>query len=179
MKRLMRHGNLPLSLAKPRGSVLVALSAALLATAGCQSQGSGSAPRPGLLSGISETTQHGYVVSPTALEQIPVGSSKDQVLIALGSPSTTANYGNEVFYYISQTRHRAAAFMPDKVVDQRVVAVYFDKKQQVERVANYGLQDGKVFDFITETTPTGGADQNFLQQVLTGMIGLGGSPFGR
>lgn len=179
MKRLMRHGNLPLSPAQPRGSVLVALSAALLATAGCQSQGSGSTPRPGLLSGISETTQHGYVVSPTALEQIPVGSSKDQVLIALGSPSTTANYGNDVFYYISQTRHRAAAFMPDKVVDQRVVAVYFDKKQQVERVANYGLQDGKVFDFITETTPTGGADQNFLQQVLTGMIGLGGSPFGR
>jgi outer membrane protein assembly factor BamE (lipoprotein component of BamABCDE complex) len=69
--------------------------------------------------------------------------------------------------------------MPDKVIDQRVVAVYFDKKQQVERVANYGLQDGKVFDFISETTPTGGADQNFLQQVLTGMIGLGGNPFGK
>ena len=179
MKGLMRHKNLPLaSVCTPRRSVLLALGAALLATGGCQSQGSGA--RPGPLSGISETTQHGYVVSPDALEQIPVGSSKDQVLIALGSPSTTANYGNEVFYYISQTRHRAAAFMPDKVIDQRVVAVYFDGKSQVERVANYGLQDGKVFDFITETTPTGGADQNFLQQVLTGMIGLGGSnPFGK
>ena len=139
----------------------------LLAVAGCASQDGGA------FAGLSQTTQHGYVVSPVALEQIPVGSSKDQVLIALGSPSTTANYGNDVFYYISQTRQRAAAFLPEKVVDQRIVAVYFDKKNQVERVANYGLQDGKVFDFISRTTPTGGADQSFLQQVLSGVIGFG------
>ena len=172
MRSLSRQENSPRSggLAPLRRPLLAALAAALLATAGCQGSG---APRPGPLAGISETTQHGYVVSPDALEQIPVGSSRDQVLIALGSPSTTANYGDEVFYYVSQTRYRAAAFLPDKVVDQRIVAVYFDSKSQVERVANYGLQDGKVFDFITATTPTGGADQNFLQQVLSGMIGMG------
>jgi len=160
---------------------------AALGLAGCQTANSGGAAasatassdvattppiaKPGLFS-MGETMQHGYVVSPDALEQIPVGSSKDQVLIALGSPSTTANYGNDVFYYISQTRYRPAEFMADKIVDQRIVAVYFDKKDQVERVANYGLQDGKVFDFITKTTPTGGADENFLQQVLVGVIGV-------
>ena len=140
---------------------------ALLGLAGCGATGGG------LFSGVAQTTQHGYVVSPTALEQIPPGSSKEQVIIALGSPSTTANYGNDVFYYISQTRRRDAAFLPEKVVDQRVVAVYFNKKDQVDHVANYGLKDGKVFDFISRTTPTGGADQSFLQQVLSGVIGLG------
>jgi outer membrane protein assembly factor BamE (lipoprotein component of BamABCDE complex) len=95
---------------------LAATVAALMLTA-CAAQNGG------MLGGLSETTQHGYVVSPEALQQIPPGSSKDQVLIALGSPSTTANYGNDVFYYISQTRQRAAAFMADKVIDQRVVAV--------------------------------------------------------
>jgi outer membrane protein assembly factor BamE (lipoprotein component of BamABCDE complex) len=114
-----------------------------------------------------------------ALEQVPVGSSKEQVLIALGTPSTTGNFGGEVFYYISQTRHRPVAFMPDKVVDQRVVAVYFDDKETVTRVANYGLKDGVVFDFISRTTPTGGGDQTFLQQVLAGVVGFGRSPFGR
>jgi outer membrane protein assembly factor BamE (lipoprotein component of BamABCDE complex) len=148
----------------------IALAAILLAVAGCQ-----SANR----SGLRTTTQHGYVVTPTALEQVPVGSSRDQVLIALGSPSTTGSYGTEVFYYISQTRERAAAFLPDRVVDQRIVAVYFDADHNVERIANYGLQDGKVFDFISRTTPTGGADQNFLQQVLAGVVGFGGSPLGR
>lgn len=159
--------------AKRRPPLLAGVAVvALLAVAGCQSS-AGSGP-----SGFGQTTQHGYVISPTALEQVPVGSSKDQVLIALGSPSTTGNYGNEVYYYISQTKYRSFNFMPDKVVDQRVVAVYFDAKGNVAQVANYGLQDGKVFDFITRTTPTGGADQNFLQQVLSGVIGFGGNPFG-
>jgi outer membrane protein assembly factor BamE (lipoprotein component of BamABCDE complex) len=156
-------------------AILAGVAAAgLLAAAGCQSA---SAPGRGTL-GFGETSQHGYIVSPEALEQIPVGSSRDQVLIALGSPSTTANFGGEVFYYIGQTRHRGASFMASKVVDQRVLAVYFDQKNNVKQVAHYGMQDGKVFDFITRTTPTGGADQNFLQQVLSGVIGFGGNPFG-
>ena len=156
-------------------AILASLAlAGLLGVAGCQSAGTTGSGSMGL----GQTSQHGYVVSPEALEQIPVGSSRDQVLIALGSPSTTANFGGEVFYYISQTRYRAAAFMPDKVVDQRVLAVYFDQKGNVRQVANYGMQDGKVFDFISRTTPTGGADQNFLQQVLAGVIGFGGNPFG-
>lgn len=129
--------------------------------------------------GISKTTYHGYVVSDTALQQVPVGSSRDQVLIALGSPSTTADFGGEVFYYISQTRRRGAAFLPEKVVDQRVLAVYFDDKQTVKQIADYGLKDGKVFDFVTKTTPTQGHDQNFLASVLSGALGnFGGSPFG-
>ena len=102
-----------------------------------------------------------------ALQQVPVGSSKDQVLIALGSPSTTANYGNDIYYYISQTRSRGAAFMPERVVDQRVVAIYFDDKSRVSKIGDYGLQDGKIFDFVTRTTPTAGIDQTFLQQILT------------
>jgi len=128
--------------------------------------------------GLGQTSYHGYVVSETALQQVPVGSSRDQVLIALGSPSTTADFGGEVFYYISQTRKRAVAFMPEKVVDQRVLAVYFDEDTQtVKQIADYGLKDGRVFDFVTKTTPTRGHDDKFLQQVLTGAVGVG-NPFG-
>ena len=167
------HGNSPRSrsfASMAKLPVLVSVVCAAMAVAGCQSKKGGGKPKG--FAKMSETTQHGYVVSPDALEQIPVGSSKDQVLIALGSPSTTANYGNDVYYYISQTRYRAAAFMSDKVIDQRIVAVYFDDKDQVERVANYGLKDGKVFDFVKGITATGGADENFLGQVLAGVMGV-------
>jgi len=150
----------------------VVILAAGTALSACSSVGGGNA-----LGGIGETYQSGYVPPPMALEQIPVGSSRDQVLIALGTPSTTAQYGGEVFYYISQTRHRAARFMRPEVVDQRILAVYFDKDSNVERVANYGLQDGKVFDFVSRTTPTGGSDLTFLQQVLSGATTFG-NPFG-
>ena len=116
--------------------------------------------------GFTETLQRGYVAQEGALEQIPVGASQEQVLIVLGTPSTVATVSGEAFYYISQTSQRAFAFMPYEVKDQRVIAVYFDKDRRVERLANYGLKDGKVFDFVTQTTPTGGKDAQYLRNVF-------------
>ena len=147
-----------------------ALSVSALLLAGCTS----FLPRGPQLGSIASTTHHGYILAPEALEQVPVGSSRDQVLIALGTPSTTGQFGGEVFYYISQTRRASARFMQARVVEQRVVAVYFDKNDKVARIANYGLQDGKIFDFVTRTTPTAGADLGFLQSVLSAAPGMGG-----
>src|SRR5205814_949594 len=96
-----------------------------------------------------EQFQKGYIMPPGALEQIPIGASQDQVLIVMGTPSTVATLDGEVFYYISQRAERPVAFMNQKVVDQRVVAVYFDKNRQVRRLANYGMKDGKIFDFVS------------------------------
>src|SRR6516164_9052906 len=61
---------------------------------------------------------------------------------------------------------RSIGFMPQRVVDQRVVAVYFDKNRRVERLANYGLKDGKVFDFVSRATPTGGKDVAYLNALF-------------
>ena len=113
-----------------------------------------------------EQFQKGYIMPPGALEQIPIGVSQDQVLIVMGTPSTVATLNGEVFYYISQRTERAAAFVPDKVIDQRVIAVYFDKHRQVRRLANYGLKDGKIFDFIGRTTTTSGQELGYLQPLF-------------
>lgn len=117
----------------------------------------------GLLVGgcFTQSYQRGYVLADGALEQIPLGATQEQVLIVLGTPSTVATVSGEVFYYISQ-RTEQTSFMPHKVVDQRVVAVYFDKNRRVERLANYGLQDGKLFDYIGRRTPTAGQELSYL-----------------
>ncbi len=122
----------------------------------------------GLLLGgcFSETYQRGYIVPDGALEQIPVGSTQEQVLIVLGTPSTVATVSGEAFYYISQRAERKVGFMPQQVVDQRVIAVYFDRNRRVERLANYGLQDGRVFDFVSRTTPTGGKDFAYINAMF-------------
>jgi outer membrane protein assembly factor BamE (lipoprotein component of BamABCDE complex) len=109
-----------------------------------------------------EQFQKGYILPTGALEQIPIGASQDQVLIVLGTPSTVATLDGEVFYYISQRTERPVMFMNQKVVDQRVIAVYFDKNRQVRRLANYGLKDGKIFDFISRTTTTSGQELSYL-----------------
>ncbi len=135
------------SSARQRGLLAVAAIALLCAVlAGC----------------TGEQFQRGYVLPPGALEQIPIGASQDQVLIVMGTPSTVATLNGEVFYYISQRSERKVAFMNQRVIDQRVIAIYFDKNRQVQRLANYGLQDGKIFDFISRTTPTSGQEISYL-----------------
>jgi outer membrane protein assembly factor BamE (lipoprotein component of BamABCDE complex) len=115
---------------------------------------------------FGETFQRGYVLPDGALEQIRLGASQEQVLIVLGTPSTVATVSGEAFYYISQRAERSISFLPSKITDQRVVAVYFDKDRRVERVASYGIKDGKVFDFISRTTPTAGSDINFVKAMF-------------
>lgn len=115
---------------------------------------------------FTETYQKGYVVPEGALEQIPIGASQEQVLILMGTPSTVATVSGEVFYYISQRSERRVAFMPQAVVDQRVIAVYFDKNRRVERLANYGMRDGRIFDYVSRTTPSGGEEINYLGSIF-------------
>jgi outer membrane protein assembly factor BamE (lipoprotein component of BamABCDE complex) len=116
---------------------------------------------------LGETFQRGYVLPEGALEQIRLGASQEQVLIVLGTPSTVATVSGEAFYYISQTATRAASFLPTTITDQRVVAVYFDRDRRVQRVASYGIKDGKIFDFVSRTTPTAGSDMNFVKQLFS------------
>ena len=153
------------SLPKPAAAMSLMLAAAV--ASGCNTSKTFAGLKPG------ETLTQGYVIDQQSLDLVPVGSSREQVLLALGSPSTTATFDNEVFYYFSQTRRRPVAFMNPRIVDQRILAVYFGADGRVEKIANYGVQDGKVFDFISRTTPTGGRDQNFLGQVLSGASKVG------
>jgi outer membrane protein assembly factor BamE (lipoprotein component of BamABCDE complex) len=115
---------------------------------------------------FGETFQRGYVLPDGALEQIRLGASQEQVLIVLGTPSTVATVSGEAFYYISQRAERPVSFLPTSITDQRVVAIYFDRDRRVERVASYGIKDGKVFDFISRTTPTAGSDINFVKAMF-------------
>ena len=150
------------------GALTLVLAAA--AISGCNSSKTFAGLTPG------ETLTQGYVIDQQSIDLVPVGSSREQVLLALGSPSTTATFDNEVFYYISQTRRRSMAFQNPHIVEQRVLAVYFGPDDRVVNIANYGMQDGKMFDFISRTTPTGGKDQNFLGQILSGFGGSKGKP---
>jgi outer membrane protein assembly factor BamE (lipoprotein component of BamABCDE complex) len=113
----------------------------------------------------------GYQVDQDAVSQIKVGATtKQQALATLGSPSTTSTVGGDAWYYIGQKMHQTLAFMPVQMTDQHVLAVYFDKNGKVSRIANYGMQDGKVFDYDSRTTPTGGAEPDFLRNMMAGLF---------
>ena len=134
-----------------RGWRLLAAIAASLACAACD----------------ANVIKHGVQFHEGDLQQIQPGMSQEQVRMNLGTPSTTAVVGNnQAFYYISSTSTQSSFMLPTEQ-DRQVVAVYFTPAGTVERVANYGLKDGRVFDYVSRTTPApGGKDDSIVQQLF-------------
>jgi outer membrane protein assembly factor BamE (lipoprotein component of BamABCDE complex) len=139
------------------GRVKLALAAALaLGLGGCL--------------GYEGQVVHGYQLDPKSAEQVKVGASAEQILVLLGTPTTTSTVGGDAWYYISQVTNRSVRFMASKVTDQRVFAVYFTKDKKVARVANYGIEEGKLIDFVSRTTPTAGAESTFLKGMFINLL---------
>ena len=97
---------------------------------------------------FGETYQRGYVVPEGALEQIPIGASQEQVLILMGTPSTVATVSGEVFYYISQRAEQPSSPSCTQTGGRPAGGrgLFRHATGRVERLANYGMRDGKIFD---------------------------------
>ena len=135
---------------------ILMLGLALAPLAGCNSNG---------LLGYDGVVNRGAIVEPRTLAQVKPGMPAQQALSILGTPSTTSTVGGDAWYYVSQRTERPLAFMQPKVTDQHVLALYFDRDKKIQRIADYGLQDGQVIDFQTRTTPTAG-DAGFIRVML-------------
>ena len=120
--------------------------------------------------GYDGEVYHGYVIDDRTIGQVKTGSSAEQVLVVLGTPTTTSTIGGDAWYYISQKSDRKVAFMRRQILDQRVLAVYYDKSKRVQRIANYGMRDGKVFDYVSRTTPTAGSEPSFVRNMMTNLL---------
>lgn len=121
-----------------------------------------------LLAGCAEQiTTHGQLFREADIQQVQPGMAQEQVKFALGTPTTTTTTGSgQIYYYISSTMSQTAFFKPTEK-DRKVLAVYFNETGIVDRVANYGLKDGKIFDFISETTPApGGNEEGILKSLF-------------
>jgi outer membrane protein assembly factor BamE (lipoprotein component of BamABCDE complex) len=46
------------------------------------------------------------------------------------------------------------------------VAVYFDRNRKVERLADYGMKDGKIFDYVAQKTPSGGEELSYISYLF-------------
>ena len=82
--------------------------------------------------GYEGTHYRGYVIDAKTMDQVRVGASAEQVLVVMGTPSTTSTIGGDAWYYISQKTERTVAFQQPRVTDQRIFAVYFDKNKKVQ-----------------------------------------------
>lgn len=117
----------------------------------------------------------GNLPHPEQLAQVKPGkSNRDDVQALLGSPSSTLNYGDETWHYISAKSEQVAFFSP-KFTERTVISVSFDRGGLVKRMLIKGLADGKDIEVVERETPTAGKDLGILEQLL-GNVGRFSKP---
>lgn len=116
---------------------------------------------------------HGYTPVPEALARIQPGiDTRSSVQTKIGRPSSTGTFDETGWYYVSTVVEHYTYHEP-KVIDRQVVAVTFDEADVVEAVDVLALQDGKLVDLKTGTTPTYGRQLTILEQLLGNVGNLG------
>ncbi len=120
---------------------------------------------------------HGNLPNSQRLAKIQVGkTTESQVQALLGTPSSTFNFGENVWQYISSRTKTVAFFMP-KVEKRTIISIRFDKNGKVASISRLGLKDGHPLEMVSRVTPTAGKKLSLLQQLL-GNVGRypSGSP---
>ncbi len=111
-------------------------------------------------------SNHGFAPQVAELSEIEPGmDTRGSVVRRLGRPSAYSAYDGDVWYYIA-SRVESFAFYRPRVVDRTVVAVRFDENGLVTEVNSYGVEDGRIIDLVTNTTPTYGRELSVLQQIF-------------
>ncbi len=117
----------------------------------------------------------GHSAEAVDLKQIIVGqSSAEDVTALLGSPTTTSNFGDEIWYYITQRQERVGMFAPE-VTEQHIIGVQFDADKKVKDIGEFAKEDGKPVQIVNKTTPTEGHTVTFMEQMM-GNLGRFNSP---
>lgn len=121
----------------------------------------------GALSGCAaEVKNHGYAPDDELLAEITAGQdTRGSVRRKVGRPSTSGVFTDTGWYYVSTVVENYMFYAP-KVTDRRVVAIEFDADDVVSTVNTFGIEDGRIIDLQTRTTPTYGRQLTILQQLL-------------
>ncbi len=117
-------------------------------------------------------SKHGYIPDAEKIAALEPGvTTKSVARATLGTPSSMATFDQDTWYYISSTQE-SFAFLDKEVTDREVLAVRFDKTGLLSTVETYGMEDGKVINYVSRKTPTRGKELTFLEQMF-GNVGRG------
>ena len=112
----------------------------------------------------------GYPLERDKIDRIEVNkTTKDEILVLLGSPTVIGTFDENLWYYIGQHTQRISFFNP-KTIQSLSVALLFNENDVV--IALEEQEDLRDLAFASETTPTHGHDIN-LFQILFANIGIG------
>ncbi len=113
---------------------------------------------------------HGYIPTQDKPQAVDTASdTKASVLARLGNPSIKSTFDENTWYYLSSVRERLAYLRP--ITSERTItAITFNDDGAVQKVAEYGIENGQYVNFSDRETPTRGRELSVLEQIF-GTIG--------
>ena len=132
------------------GLRLVAGAALVVAAAGC----------------TTSKDVRGYIFDEELASAITPGvDNRQSVQDTLGSPSTTSDFGPQVWYYISRDTKKRG-FFAERMTDQKILAIAFNDAGEVVSVKRYGREDARRVPIRPEKTPVRGRTLGFFKQLF-------------
>jgi outer membrane protein assembly factor BamE (lipoprotein component of BamABCDE complex) len=134
---------------------------------------------PLVMSGcIKDVEARGNLPKPEQLAQLSPGEqTRADVEALLGTPSTTAVFDGDTWYYIS-AHTTQYAFYPNHEFDRTIFAVSFDEHGILKDVRKLDIDDGRNVAIAKRETPTKGREYSFFEQLVgnLGRISTGAGP---
>jgi len=114
----------------------------------------------------AKTATRGNLPRDYKLAELQIGKSdRNMVARLLGTPSAVSTFDSSIWYYISRTTEQWAFFEPD-VIEQNVVAIYFDDQGFFKTIQNYTKEDLREITMQERETATSGHELGILEQLL-------------
>jgi outer membrane protein assembly factor BamE (lipoprotein component of BamABCDE complex) len=107
---------------------------------------------------------NGIYLTPDDIARVPVNATRSDVLQTLGTPSTTAVFDDNTWYYVGQKTEKKA-FFDTKVTARKVYELKFTEEGTMLSL-NEVNEDAVNVPLVRRKTPTSGHDLSAAQQLL-------------
>lgn len=113
---------------------------------------------------------HGDALDADDLAALQVGeTSYTEAAAILGSPSVRSTFDTENWLYVTSQQKRTAFFKPEEF-ERTVTVLKFDRSGILRGIETKTLADGRTIAPDAETTPSGGKELTFFDQ-MAGNVG--------
>ena len=114
----------------------------------------------------SRITSRGNEVSAEQISTLEVGThDREQIISMFGSPSSTASFGDETWYYIFE-KDESIAFLEPEIKERTVLALRFDDSGRLADIKTTGLDDAQKVEPVERETATAGNKLSFIEQMI-------------
>jgi len=111
----------------------------------------------------------GNAVRIEDVANIKIGTyTRNNVFEILGSPSSTSDFGDETWYYISQLTE-TTAFLAPVIKNRQIIKIKFDDKGIVTYADVVDTEQARIITPAKGETPTAGNSLSFIEQILSNL----------